>query len=338
MSSDFYRVEPTAQTSWRLAVLMGANSHTLKFALGSALLEFAAEGRTEVGLDELAVPCAMGLLRHLASAPQAQLGTADGPSDLLAVAARESERSLALGLPTDELRYATVRSLPAMVLRRFHHLGDGSELPHRFYEVTGSPSSRTVGLTPELLAVADCEQAPNLRAELDARWRIVESSFDPEVGRSLVEDGFAVDREALALTDRSRRRPVAGLSAALIGFQHGRCQICGDAITPDDSTAVDHVFPLSLMARANPAPDRNGPDLDAVWNLAPAHVACDDAKGDRLPNATELQRLARRNEAVMQSPYPLRRTLQRPLQQARILGEHADRWPTFLLQVLKGCR
>jgi hypothetical protein len=57
-----------------------------------------------------------------------------------------------------------------------------------------------------------------------------------------------------------------------------------------------------------------------------------------MPTATELQRLARRNEAVMQSPTPLRRTLQRQLQQARLDGEHEDRWRTFLLQVVTACR
>ncbi|MFH9648989.1 hypothetical protein ACH4MU_29665 [Streptomyces albidoflavus] len=61
MTREFYEAEPSPRTSWRLAVLMGANSRTYKFALASALLEFAAEGRAEVTVDELAVPYAMSL-------------------------------------------------------------------------------------------------------------------------------------------------------------------------------------------------------------------------------------------------------------------------------------
>ncbi|MGV9853374.1 hypothetical protein ACWDWU_32120 [Streptomyces sp. NPDC003442] len=74
MTVDFYRSEPNARTSWRLAVLMGANSRTYKFAFGAALLEYAAQDRAEVTLDELAVPYAMGLVAHLTEAPQAPSG------------------------------------------------------------------------------------------------------------------------------------------------------------------------------------------------------------------------------------------------------------------------
>ncbi len=51
---EFYRSEPTAQSSWRLAVLMGANSRTYKFALGSALLQLTmrAPGRPEAKTTE----------------------------------------------------------------------------------------------------------------------------------------------------------------------------------------------------------------------------------------------------------------------------------------------
>ncbi|MFC1432025.1 HNH endonuclease [Streptacidiphilus sp. N1-3] len=338
-AGDFYRAAPAPVTAWRAAVLMGPQSHTGRFALAGALLELAAEGRTEVGLDELAAHYAAGLLRHLPEAPQAAAGGSPAVADFLAVVARESEGSAALGRPTEELRQAAVRALPAQALQKFHSPGGGgADLPHRFFEFLqgdGEPSERVVRLAPELLALATGEQAPGLRAELDARWGIVESSFDPAAGRGLNEQGLSVDWHTVSLTDASGQRPVAGLTAALIGFQHGRCQLCDDTLDPGDPTAVDRLFPRSLSDRA---PAWRGPDLDGLWNLAPAHADCVEAKGDRLPGAAELQRLARRNEAVMQSPIPLRRTLQRPLQRARLHGEHQDRWPTFLLQVFTAGR
>ncbi|MHA6758467.1 HNH endonuclease [Streptacidiphilus sp. PAMC 29251] len=326
MTVDFYRTEPTPATSWRLLVLTGSQSHTCLFALGDALLEFAAEGRTEVGPAELADRYAMGLLGRPGPAPQSAADTPAAVADFLAVAARESAPSLAQGHPTEELRQAAVRSLTALVLPKFHQLRGGAPLEHRFYQLTGDPGEPGLRLTPELLAIAGGEQAAGLRAELDARWSIVENSFDPTVGRSLNEQGLAADLAALTLTDRSGRRTVTGIHAALTGFQYGRCQHCGDVLTPEDATAVDHVLP--------PVPGRHGADLDGVWNLAPVHAACADARAARMPTAAELQRLARRNEAVMESRQPLRSTLRRELKRARLDGEHEDRWRTFLLQVL----
>lgn len=45
-----------------------------------------------------------------------------------------------------------MKSMPAMVMQRFHNLrGDGgAEVPHRFYEVTGTPRERVVKLTDHL--------------------------------------------------------------------------------------------------------------------------------------------------------------------------------------------
>ncbi|URN12397.1 hypothetical protein LUW77_14045 [Streptomyces radiopugnans] len=158
-------------------------------------------------------------------------------------------------------------------------------------------------LTADLRQVARSEQAAGLRAELGARWSIVESSF-AAVGRSLITEGVAVDWATLKLTDKHRRRSVTGVADALVGFQHGRCLLCTAPLTPGDETAVDHVFPHSLMRRFGAVSGWRGPDLDVIWNLAPAHQTCNGAKSDRLPTPEELHRLAQRNEAILRSPHP----------------------------------
>ncbi|MFI0769256.1 HNH endonuclease [Streptomyces sp. NPDC021218] len=337
MTVDFYRSEPSARTSWRLAILMGANSRTYKFALGAALLEFATQDRPEVMLEELAVPYAMGLVAHLAEAPQAPSGLQVQESDFLTVAAREAKESAALGHPTDRLLHAAVRSMPGMVMQKFHNLRGNTRTAHRFYELTGNLHQRIVRLTPELRTIAQGEQASGLRAELGARWDIVENSFAAGIGRSLIDEGFSMDWATLQLTDKRRRRSVTRVTDALIGFQHGRCLICAQPITRGDSTAVDHVFPYSLMQRFGGVSGWDGPDLDVIWNLAPAHQACNSAKSDRLPTPEELHRLAQRNEAIMHSPHPLRRTLQLSLRAMRHGANPPEHWPHFLRQVQTAC-
>ncbi|MFI0773131.1 hypothetical protein [Streptomyces sp. NPDC021212] len=100
-------------------------------------------------------------------------------------------------------------------------------------------------LTSELRTIAQGEQAPGLRAELAARRDIVESSFPAGIGRSVIDEGFSMDRGTLQRTDKRRCRWVTRVTDALIGFQYDRCLIA-QPITPGDSAAVDHVFPCSL--------------------------------------------------------------------------------------------
>ncbi|MEU1591275.1 hypothetical protein ABZ468_00075 [Streptomyces sp. NPDC005708] len=187
-------------------------------------------------------------------------------------------------------------------------------------------------LTPDLLRLAQSEQADGLAAELSARWSIVETSFAAGLGRSLVEEGVTVDWGTLQITDKRRRRSVAGVVEATVGFQHGRCLICHDVLVLNDAIAVDHVFPYSLMHRFDSVGSWHGPDLDALWHLAPAHASCNGAKSDRLPNPTELVRLAARNEAIMHSPHPLRRTLQLSLMNA-VPSQKMSSWSRFLRAV-----
>ncbi|QXJ24066.1 HNH endonuclease [Actinomadura graeca] len=330
MSEEFYKVDPTPRSSWRLAVLMGANSRTYKFALGDALLQVAASGRTEVLLDELTVPYAMSLLRHMEQAPQAAQSSATAKTDFLKIAEREAAESRRLGRPTEALVRAAAKNMPGMVMQKFHNLGKGSQVPHRFYELEGSARERIVRFSPELRQVALSEQTGLLQGELEARWNIVESSFATDINRTLLQEGVAVDLQAMKVLDKRRRRAITGVKEAVIGFQHGLCLICGHVLGPNDEYAIDHVFPWSLMDRMG----WQGPDLDSVWNLAPAHVPCNLAKSNRLPYEVELSRLAQRNEAIMHSPHPLRKTLQLTLQNGTNRRIVPGGWPYFIRSVL----
>jgi hypothetical protein len=328
----FYSEHQASSTAWRLAVLMGANSRTYKFALGRALLTHAVAGRIDVPLHELAAPYAMSLVQHLREMPQAP-GIKLGNTDFLTIAREESAATLKEGGPTERLVDAAVRSMPGMVMEKFHNLAGGTQVPQRFYDVEGSRDQRIVRFTPALMRVASDEQAQTLQEELEARWRIVETSWAAGIGSSLISEGVAVDLDQGVLTDRRRRRAVTGVVPAVIGFQYGRCLICDQMISPTDAVAVDHVFPFSLMDRAGPLGWADL-DLDAIWNLAPAHAACNASKSSRPPLSAEKMRLARRNRAIMNSPHPLRKTLELSLRARGFCGKPDDWWP-FVSGVLE---
>jgi 5-methylcytosine-specific restriction endonuclease McrA len=304
-SVEFYRAEPTPITSWRMAVLMGANARTYKFALGASLLHHAREGRDAVSLRELATPYALALAERSERFPQGPPSSVRGPGDFLTVLADERDATVATRQPSERLIEAAVRSMPAMVMQKFHNLRGVGEVEHRFYRVDGGARDQVV-LEPNLLAAA--RHGELLSDELAARWSIVEACFDAEIGRSLVQAGVLVSEDGTDLISVKRRAPVARARPALTGFQHGRCFYCHEELSPAaGSVHVDHVFPYALM-RSGAWSD--GPDLNGVWNLVVACAACNLTKSSRTPTAVEVAALAARNERIMTSPHPLKRTLE----------------------------
>lgn len=309
---DFFRTEPTPRSSWRWAVLMGANSRTYKFPFGAALFEHAATGREDVPLADLASSYALAVARRVTDAPQVSQSTSISAEDFLTVAKEEAEESLRQGAPTERLQRAAMKSMPAMVMQKFHNIR-GGEIPHQFYELRGRGPGRFVWLAPELRDIAASEQAAGLLGELNARWSIVETSYLSGVGSNVLDSGLSVDLRHEMLVDKRRRRSVAGIHPAIIGFQHGRCMLCDEVIVPQDDVVIEHTFPFALMDRFNTRQTWPALDLDTVWNLGPAHKACNDRKNFRPPTILEMERLIQRNEAIMYSPHPLAQALRRTL-------------------------
>jgi hypothetical protein len=306
MSLQFYRSEPTARTAWRQAILMGANVRTYKFPLGAALLDLARSGRDAVPLVELATAYSTRLIARAGEFPQAPSTQSMGDQDFLSVLSREREESRAAGTPTETLVNAAVRSIPGMVMQKFHNLPGQGKVAHRFYELEGRGSNRIVRLTPDLRSVA-VESSGVLDDELDARWKIVEASFDAGIGRNLM-GGLRFDDTSGQLVVTAQRVPLTSLRASIDGFQYGRCFYCheplGDLNGPD--IHVDHVFPFKWMTTGS----WRGPDLNGVWNLVLAHEWCNRKKWFRNPTDDEIRRLIARNDAIAESPVPLRRTLE----------------------------
>ena len=304
----FYRAEPTAISSWRLAILMGVNTRTYKFALGEALLDLGALGAEEVSLDDLAVRYSLAMLRRPENCNQAPAQSRKSQEDYLTVLSQERAASLMAGAPTDRLLAATKASIPGMVMVKFHNLRgfEADTVAHTFYRLEGRGSKRRrVLLTPELLTVAASPEITLLTEEVRSRWDLVESAFDTGIGRSVITSGVFFEATTELLIEKVRRTSVTGARSALGGFQHGRCFYCHEKLSELDDVHVDHVYPFSLMKR----PGWEGPDLNGVWNLVVAHGLCNENKLARLPNSDEVQRLIDRDLAILDSPHPLKKSI-----------------------------
>jgi 5-methylcytosine-specific restriction endonuclease McrA len=289
-----------------MAILMGANTRTYKFALGHALLALAAEGRDSATLAEIAVPYSLAIAQHSQQYPQAPRAGSLGEADYLSIVAQEADDTLTAGAATERLMAATVRSMPGMVMSKFHNLRGTDGVPRPFYEMPDRSAGSLVRFTPDLRQVAQSPYMPVLQQELVTRWALVESAFDADIGSSLVRSGLLVSDDSELVLDLVRRAPVAQTRPAPIGFQYGRCFYCR---TPLDGLLVDvhvdHVYPYSLMTTGA----WRGPDLNGVWNLVVACAPCNPAKSNRTPTEAEGRRLIQRNEAILASPHPLKRTV-----------------------------
>ncbi len=61
----FQDFNPSNESYWRSIILFGNNVASYKFALGKALLELAEKEKTEITLDELALPFAFQIAENL---------------------------------------------------------------------------------------------------------------------------------------------------------------------------------------------------------------------------------------------------------------------------------
>ncbi|MGW4482129.1 HNH endonuclease [Rhodococcus triatomae] len=308
---SFYSAEPTPRTSWRQAVLMGVNSRTYKFALGTALLDLAKQGHDDVPLTVLAERYSWSLLTRAGNYPQAPATVALRDNDFLAILARERTESLTAGHPTEELVAAAEKSMPGMVMQKFHNLRGIGEVAHSFYNLHGPTRNRIVHLTPELHRVAAADDV--LSHELDSRWTIVEASFDSRIGRTLIDSGVQIDEQGQDIVIPARRTTLTSVRGAIAGFQHGRCFYCHQEFEHLHADIhVDHFFPFSWMNTGS----WHGPDLNHVWNLVLACGPCNLTKSNRQPTTHEVGQLLDRNDAIAESPHPLRRTLEITMQAA----------------------
>ncbi|MCP4893575.1 MAG: HNH endonuclease [Actinomycetales bacterium] len=316
---------PSLESYWRSVILFGRNVASYKFALGHALLELASEGVSFVPLDTLADPFSTAIARHLAVVDKQ--GTSSSSRFL------DTVRSFNRGeIQKGSLCEATARLGFENVIDAFHVVG-GGDIPVRFFQDErkgGGPKG--IRLTDDLYKLLASPQAPNLGAEVEARWSLVERAWELNLSRNLVTVQYDDKDGTLFTTGNAHRRvDVTSCRDALNGYQKGSCFYCfrdisivGGATTLAD---VDHFFPHALKPFGVARP------INGVWNLVLACSNCNrgvGGKSDAIPKLSLLERLDTRNEFLISSHHPLRETL---MQQT---GKTASARRSFLQSAYKG--
>lgn len=283
--------------NFRGIVLFGRNVASYKFALAQSLIDLAEQGKYEVSLEELAVPYAQHLTQHLANAPRQ--GTS--PRSQFLDACRKYNNG---DLDQSGLTDVTVRLGFNNVIDAFHVVANG-EVGTRFFHDERKGKTKGIVLTDavgQLLTAEDFSP----QAEVDGRWRLVETAWDLGLDTSLVR----VDQSGDYLLTRDRRTQITGSRGALNGYQRGACFYCYRHISirgyDPDLADVDHVIPHTLQRRGILD------NLDGVWNLVLACRECNrgaNGKFHAVPDLTYIERLNTRNEYLIASAHPLRETL-----------------------------
>lgn len=294
--------DPSLESQWRSLILFGRNSATYKFAFAQSLLEFGKEGRTRVSLEELAEPYSKHLLTHLKNSDCQ--GTA--PQSRFLDALRSFQKG---ELEKRKMLDATVKLGFVNVVDAFQNINE-KRIPRPFYEKHFAQGKKEILLRDELHLLKSQQQFENLSAEVEARWKLVETAWNLDLNPALLEVGVDVDLEQLFVKDRRlQRTDLSSARDALNGYQKGKCFYSRRGISLLSGTGnfanVDHFLPhLNKRAHAE-----SGANLDGVWNLVLAHGKVNGQKGAQVPNRRFLSRLHARNEFFIDSNHPLGKTI-----------------------------
>ena len=294
----FAETAPGLEDFWRSIILFGRNVASYKFALGKSLLELAGQDRDHVSLDELAVPFARHLCEHLKLSDRQSTSAQSRFLDACR-ACNQGE------LTETQLIEQTARLGFSNVIDAFHVVNQG-DAPVRFFIDERRQPTRGIRLTDELRQIHGAFQYRNLPAELEARWRLVETAWDLALPRQVLAVAHDGETGLLVVTaGKVRRRPVTGSRGALNGYQKGRCFYCRRGIHAEHAD-VDHFLPHTLLLFEVVA------NIDGIWNLVLACADCNRGpagKFARVPDLRFLERLHDRNEFLIRSHHPLAGTL-----------------------------
>ena len=210
MEDWFKQKELTLEDQWRGIILFGRNVASYKFALAKALFDLKPKAGQLLKMDELALPYALHLAEHLKHSDK-QITSAS--SKFLDGCRRYNQDQ-----DTNALIEQTVRLGFSNVIDAFHVVGK-SDIPQRFY-IDERKRNDGIRTTDEFDQLQRGTQSDNLNAEVESRWRLVETAWDLGMTRSLVSVDYDPATELLFTLDRSKRRKsVTGSRGALNGYQ-----------------------------------------------------------------------------------------------------------------------
>lgn len=297
--NKFWGLDPQISDYWRSIILFGKNVASYKFALANSLIELAKTSKTEISLEELAIPFSHYLTEHLKKEDKQSTSQS---SRYLDVCRQFNQGAIA----HEKLIEITVKLGFNNVIDAFHNLSVGeSEL--KFFIDNRKSAIKGLTITDELFSLLESEQINNLIDEVEARWRLVETAWSLNLSRNLIKIEYD-PLSNLLFTKKERRVDVTSCRDALNGYQKGKCFYCFRFISTQANNEhladVDHFFPHILAEYIKP--------INGVWNLVLACQSCnrgENGKFERLPKLHYLERLNTRNEYLIASHHPLRETL-----------------------------
>lgn len=299
--SKFYEIEPTLENYWRSIILFGRNVASYKFALAKALYDLKDNGDTVIALDKLAVPFSKHIASHLVICDKQ--GTSTNSKFLDACRDFNAKK-----ITHDQLIEMTVRLGFNNVIDAFHNVHN-EEVPTRFF-IDERRTKGGIVLTDEFFKLGEQFQYSSLEDETEARWRLVETAWELNLPRHLIQIDYKEESREFFADNKLRRVSVTSARPSLNGYQKGRCFYCYREISIDqehpDFADVDHFFP-HVLRQCDPEKPVNG-----VANLVLACQDCnrgENGKFDKLPSVSLLERLYNRNEYLITSHHPLRETL-----------------------------
>ena len=299
---EFIATEPTLENHWRSIILFGKNTASYKFALAKSLIELGELPNNDlITLDELSEPFSRHLCEHLKQADK----QGSRPIGVFLEACRQFNSG---EITQNKLLEITRQYGFKNVIDAFHNV-NSSEIPKRFF-VDERKSARGIRLTDDIYELFTNSSKEMLSQETEARWRLVETSWELGINRNMIAVNATPEDDILFTTISNRRTNITSCRDALNGYQKGRCFYCFQnisVVSGDDRLAdVDHFLPNALKLVS---PSVN---WDGIWNLV---LACQDCnrgpsgKFTRVPELSFLDRLYRRNEYLITSHHPLRETL-----------------------------
>ena len=296
----FYEIEPSLENYWRSIILFGRNVASYKFALAKSIYELRDVDNTLITLDQLAEPFSRHVCEHLQGVDKQGTSASSKYLDYC--------RDFNAGeLSQDELIDKTVYYGFKDVIGAFHTV-HGQETPKQFFE-DARKTRQGIILRDEFFKLFETPDAKALNEETEARWRLVETAWDMNLPKQLVQIEHDGDGGFIA-DNKIRRVNVTPVKPALNGYQKSRCFYCFIEITieqlQEHSAEVDHFFPHLLRYCDGQKP------INGVANLVLACTNCNRGVGgkfEQLPTTDLLERLHQRNEYLITSHHPLRETL-----------------------------
>jgi hypothetical protein len=298
---DFIERDISSETTWRALILFGDNSATYKFAFGKALLQMVSEEKNKITLNELSKPFADSIVEHIKLSDR----QCTNPSSEFLDYCRKFNRN---EISNDELYRQTERLGFRNVVKAFQNL-NGGIIPNSFYEINPSNKKELI-LKDELLALKDNVQFDNLKQEVEARWRLVETAWNLKINPSILEVKYDIDESLIFIENNLMRRiDITSVRDALNGYQKGKCFYSGLDLNIQKNhpevCEVDHFFPhINKLEHA-----KSGANINGVWNLVLSDPKINLEKLTKIPNKDFVFKLYLRNEYYIESKHPLAETI-----------------------------